>query len=326
VNQKKHRIFVTSPCSENWDEMKFLSNGKHCQQCSKTIVDFTNMSDTSILNYLKQYPSTCGRFFTDQLNRELEPIKQQKTVYRKMAAFAATIFSIIFFKNGYASNNRKSFSTIQSPQLKKYDKSEQVKKSDSATITGVVKNGHGKPLRGVNISFNGSLVAVSDTTGSFSFIPSAPFLKHYVLKFSYNDYDDISRTYHPSMGSTSYQVSFIEPIEQKRFTMGVIDLDIPGLEDIRYSFSGSEFPLRDSNKAALSYLAKLMRNNPGKMVEIIGSGKTEKEIKRVMQIQNMIINFLVDLEGISPERLKAKTETYAPKFDKAIWFRNAVDE
>lgn len=46
-------------------------NGRHCDSCCKTVVDFTGMSDAGILDYFKQHSGICGRFTSGQLNRDL---------------------------------------------------------------------------------------------------------------------------------------------------------------------------------------------------------------------------------------------------------------
>ena len=59
--------------------------GRHCEQCCKTVVDFTGMSDGEVLNYFKSRAGggdaaggVCGRFAGDQLGRELSPAPVQR--------------------------------------------------------------------------------------------------------------------------------------------------------------------------------------------------------------------------------------------------------
>lgn len=51
-----------------------VQQGKFCGSCQKQVVDFTSMSDRQIAEFFKK-PSTgsvCGRFMTDQLEREID--------------------------------------------------------------------------------------------------------------------------------------------------------------------------------------------------------------------------------------------------------------
>src|ERR1044071_8769805 len=71
---KKFELQIPKPCHENWDNMSPVEQGKFCGSCQKQVVDFSNMSDREIAVFFKK-PSTgsvCGRFMTDQLNREIE--------------------------------------------------------------------------------------------------------------------------------------------------------------------------------------------------------------------------------------------------------------
>jgi len=61
-------IRIPEPCFENWNEMSPREQGRHCNACSKTVVDFTGWHPQEILFYLKANAGTCGRFRNDQLN------------------------------------------------------------------------------------------------------------------------------------------------------------------------------------------------------------------------------------------------------------------
>ncbi len=71
---KKIQLTIAEPCHENWDGMTPVEKGKFCGSCQKQVVDFSNMSDRLVAEFFKK-PSTgsvCGRFMTDQLDRDIE--------------------------------------------------------------------------------------------------------------------------------------------------------------------------------------------------------------------------------------------------------------
>ncbi len=71
---EKIQLTIADPCHENWDAMTQVQQGKFCGSCQKQVVDFTNMNDRQVAEFFKK-PSTgsvCGRFMTDQLDREIE--------------------------------------------------------------------------------------------------------------------------------------------------------------------------------------------------------------------------------------------------------------
>lgn len=70
---KKLQLTIAEPCHENWEGMTPVEKGKFCGSCQKQVVDFSDMSDRQVAEFFKK-PSTgsvCGRFMTDQLDREI---------------------------------------------------------------------------------------------------------------------------------------------------------------------------------------------------------------------------------------------------------------
>ena len=65
----KYSIQIHKPCNEPWDNMHPNSNGRHCDQCSKTVVDFTDWKQGDIVAYLQEQGTekVCGRFKNEQL-------------------------------------------------------------------------------------------------------------------------------------------------------------------------------------------------------------------------------------------------------------------
>src|SRR3954470_21583889 len=79
-------VSIPQPCHENWDAMK-QDKGCFCAGCAKTVIDFSQMSDTQVLNYLSQSKGRlCGRFAQDQVERPLIPIRKEKKKIWWMAA------------------------------------------------------------------------------------------------------------------------------------------------------------------------------------------------------------------------------------------------
>jgi hypothetical protein len=76
---KKLQLSIPKPCHENWDKMTPVQQGKFCGSCQKQVVDFSDMSDRQVAEFFKK-PSTgsvCGRFMTDQLERDIQIPKKR---------------------------------------------------------------------------------------------------------------------------------------------------------------------------------------------------------------------------------------------------------
>lgn len=65
-------ISIPTPCHEDWNAMTPNQQGRHCNACAKTVVDFTGMSDEEVQYFFinkKKEENVCGRFKNDQLRR-----------------------------------------------------------------------------------------------------------------------------------------------------------------------------------------------------------------------------------------------------------------
>lgn len=85
------KLNISKPCEENWLAMTPNNQGKLCQKCDKTVVDFTQFNDFEVLEYLKNSSKICGRFNDSQLNRELG---KQAINTSKWAAAACSIIML----------------------------------------------------------------------------------------------------------------------------------------------------------------------------------------------------------------------------------------
>lgn len=70
----KISLGIADACHEDWNKMDAAEQGRFCQSCQKTVIDFSMMTDKEILNYITERKTQlCGRFTRDQLNRTLVP-------------------------------------------------------------------------------------------------------------------------------------------------------------------------------------------------------------------------------------------------------------
>lgn len=75
---KKIQLSIPEPCHENWQGMTPNEQGRFCGSCQKTVVDFTNMSDSQIISFFKEpKASVCGRLHPDQIERDIVQPKKR---------------------------------------------------------------------------------------------------------------------------------------------------------------------------------------------------------------------------------------------------------
>ena len=64
------KISIQNPCNQNWNKMTSGIDGRYCDVCKLTVVDFTNMTDDEIQKYLTDKSYVCGRFKYSQVNNQ----------------------------------------------------------------------------------------------------------------------------------------------------------------------------------------------------------------------------------------------------------------
>jgi hypothetical protein len=68
IENFKNSLKRLKKCNMYWDEMKPNENGRICQKCDKTIIDFSKMSFTEIAFKMSETnESTCGFYLPEQL-------------------------------------------------------------------------------------------------------------------------------------------------------------------------------------------------------------------------------------------------------------------
>jgi hypothetical protein len=79
MKKQAYSLQVDQPCKEHWAGMTANEQGKYCQRCAKSVIDFTRLSDKEIIRILENSSGKlCGRFNTTQLNRAIVQYGEQR--------------------------------------------------------------------------------------------------------------------------------------------------------------------------------------------------------------------------------------------------------
>lgn len=179
------QLSIPKPCSENWDDMRPVQGGRHCQQCAKKVVDFTSYGDAELARYLqRQSGQICGQVRTDQLNRTIL-IPKSPTRLQTWRATGILLAGMFLTQS----------SAAQSEVISPISIEQDVRISTTSTddpVRGKVTDVEGEPLIGVNIVLkNSQLGTVSDLDGSFILnIPAE--VSERELIFSYIGMEEVS--------------------------------------------------------------------------------------------------------------------------------------
>ncbi|MFT3680430.1 MAG: carboxypeptidase-like regulatory domain-containing protein [Ferruginibacter sp.] len=157
---QKLQLSIKQPCHENWQHMTIAEQGRHCKACAKTVVDFTTMNDTEVLNYFisNRQENTCGRFYADQLNRRIEKPVYEKRKMMWYWHYVVMLF-LLFFKN----NAGKAQAATPHPQeqVKRNNETKaqqdiQKEQNNPFEISGKITNNAGIPIADARIQIKGT--------------------------------------------------------------------------------------------------------------------------------------------------------------------------
>lgn len=118
--RKAITINIPEPCHEDWNKMTPKEQGRHCDACNKTVIDFTKKTDEQIIKTLEANGKLCGRFKTQQLNREIVLTRKDKNNYLSWVASSLFAFMALGNLEGHAQGKPKTVKvdTIKVPQVK----------------------------------------------------------------------------------------------------------------------------------------------------------------------------------------------------------------
>ena len=89
---EKYFLHINEPCTQDWESMNTVEHGKFCNNCNKTVFDFTIATDGEIVKHIKAMKGEtfCGRFEENQLGRWMEKSDIKTTnprLYRFLISF-----------------------------------------------------------------------------------------------------------------------------------------------------------------------------------------------------------------------------------------------
>ncbi len=204
---KIKNIKIEKACNENWEKMNPNEQGRFCQSCTKTVIDFTQLSQKEIIEQIKSAKGgICGRFTEIQLKTPFVDFDNYEKPfhfpYTKVAAgflLAASVFatSPISAKNDVQPHQNCMVQLLLNSAEKENQKKENASQLQEVTDSIIVFNGKvlspisDLPVQNATVSIitiNKIYNAITCSDGSFSFsIPSKELDNDNVIRFSFDD-------------------------------------------------------------------------------------------------------------------------------------------
>ncbi|BAO77685.1 carboxypeptidase-like regulatory domain-containing protein [Winogradskyella sp. PG-2] len=214
--RKSITINIPEPCHEDWNKMTPKEKGLHCHSCHKTVFDFTTKTDEQIIKTFETEGKVCGRFKTQQLNREIVLTRKDKNNYLSWAASGLFAFLALGNQEVNAQGKPKIVQTdsVKVPQIKgKVATSILNKKVYSGTLT---TTSDGLPLPGASVIIKGTSVGTqTDFDGKYKIQANIGN----ILVFSYMGMDPIEIVL---SNSYTIDVALVENIMGEIVTVGLI--------------------------------------------------------------------------------------------------------
>ncbi|MGZ3754226.1 MAG: carboxypeptidase-like regulatory domain-containing protein [Mucilaginibacter sp.] len=169
-------INIPNPCLQSWQQMSSVESGRHCQQCCKTVVDFTSMTDRDIIAYLSLHNHVCGRLSQQQLNvinQQFDKENVTHSVKWRRWAVVLGFFGTVGYYKASAQVKPATVQTVVDSQRNNRSfalgKVVMAPNQGYHVIKGHITNEQGEPLPGVQISVTSSNVqAITDINGNYT--------------------------------------------------------------------------------------------------------------------------------------------------------------
>jgi hypothetical protein len=266
------QISIPEPCSEDWNEMSPREQGRFCDKCCKTVLDFSTKSSEEIKNYFLEHmhEKVCGRFRSDQLNKPIIiEIPYNYYVNRLTSSQAFFLSLLIVFGTLLFSCTTHSNRTVE-----KFDLIE-TSASDSTVevppLTGIIEID--TPMRAVPFKKENS---ITKTTDECNAIPKPP---HEL----------------PAVNIDAYQ-----PIIVGGYSSGLTTISIYSHPIIFEDFDSSKAELKEKDSAILPTDAILFPNPAHDVVKLkFHSSSENRTTVEMFDLNGKLIRTLLPSQQLS---------------------------
>ncbi|MEO6851168.1 MAG: carboxypeptidase-like regulatory domain-containing protein [Mucilaginibacter sp.] len=162
-------VNIPQACHQSWQEMTTVSEGRYCQSCCKTVVDFTAMNNEEILANLSAKNNICGRFGSSQINKLNNLLlTENKNVFSwKRLAAGLTLVGLLSVNSSEAKTKPGMIQMNSGFRSRNNQfKTDSVR---NVIIKGkVISTDDGSPMPGVSIRIKGiNTGTITDANGNF---------------------------------------------------------------------------------------------------------------------------------------------------------------
>ncbi len=179
-----YTIKIENPCSQEWGSMLASDQGRYCSHCTKSVIDFTKLSDEEVLKLvLGKESKLCGRLRQDQLNRSMLQAGETKNGSRLYKILASLLLLTTAGSASAQTSQTKpqvvSTDNTNSPPIQTPVQQKQTSGTVKNSVSGKVIDLETKePLSFAIVSIKNSKVnTMTDANGNFQIVIPDSLLK-----------------------------------------------------------------------------------------------------------------------------------------------------
>jgi hypothetical protein len=141
MHPQTYKLALNNPCHEDWNSMGVIEGGRHCQQCSKDVIDFSTYSKEAIIDFFvaNQGKSICGRMKKSQMDAieiDRNLLGYNISFWKKFLIIFLIVFGYELFGASFVFAQIAEIDTLKQEKLEIVD----TLKIDTLTSYGIIKN------------------------------------------------------------------------------------------------------------------------------------------------------------------------------------------
>ncbi len=231
-SRKPIQLIIPEQCQQKWDEMHVRNEGRFCDHCQKTVIDFTMFTDKDLYAFFDKHENekVCGRFLSTQLNREIQlPYQPHSRLYK----IAVALGLVLSFSQLPEMQARWQAPLVVENSIFDAQKEDENIEGDSMVVRGRVVDEKNMEVIGVivEVSENGKIIAgvVTEEDGIFE-VNLNNVNNSVTIRTKYTGYKEVSLTLSKNQLSSFQQIKLTELSDIEKDVM-ILTGKIPLIKD-----------------------------------------------------------------------------------------------
>lgn len=180
-----YTLQIPKPCSEDWNQMTRVEQGRFCAVCKKEVYDFSSYTKRELVQHLKREGKICGRVPARFIDSELKDSIAFSGL--KVKGMVVTAINLLVLTATTTADGQEKITTEQTEKqttkgLETENRDHQLDSIAKRILKGQVCDEDGIPLPGAGVIIEGTNCGVgTDYEGNFQLEIPNEFIKNKIL-------------------------------------------------------------------------------------------------------------------------------------------------